>query len=75
MGRRGSSSDWDDARDVSGSRSGRGSPQDSGQRGQRGGPQDGGRYRDDEYNRPRLSGAQVATALREAQQLQQDGQL
>ncbi|HKV86221.1 MAG TPA: tetratricopeptide repeat protein [Ktedonobacterales bacterium] len=75
MGRRGSSSDWDDARDVSGSRSGRGGPQDSGQRGHRGGPQDGGRYRDDDYNRPRLSGAQVAGALREAQQLQQDGQL
>ncbi|HEY7850250.1 MAG TPA: tetratricopeptide repeat protein, partial [Ktedonobacterales bacterium] len=60
---------------MSGSRSERGGPQDSGQRGRRGGPQDGGRHRDDEYNRPRLSGAQVAAALREAQQLQQDGQL
>ena len=75
MGRRGSSSDWDDARDMSGPRSGRGGPQDSGQRGYRTGRPDGGRRRDDDYDRPRLSGSQVASALREAQQLQQDGQL
>lgn len=73
MGRRGSSADWDDARDMNGPRSGRAGPQDSGQRGPR-----GGRRRDDEYDdydRPRLSASQVASALREAQQLQQDGQL
>lgn len=70
MGRRGSSADWDDARDMNGPRPGRAGPQDSGQRGQR-----GGRQRDDDYDRPRLSASQVASALREAQQLQQDGQL
>ena len=75
MGRRGSSADWDDARDMNGPRSGRSGPQDSGQRGYRGGRAEGGRQRDDDYDRPRLSASQVASALREAQQLQQDGQL
>ena len=60
MGRRGSSGDWGDPRDMSGSRSGRGRPQDDGRR-------SGGR--------PRVSGPQVGAALREAQQLQQEGQL
>ncbi|HEX5439430.1 MAG TPA: tetratricopeptide repeat protein, partial [Ktedonobacterales bacterium] len=60
MGRRGSSGDWGDPRDMSGSRSGRGRPQDGGRR-------PGGR--------PRASGPQVGAALREAQQLQQEGQL
>lgn len=60
MGRRGSSGDWGDPRDMSGSRSGRGRPQDGGRR-------PGGR--------PRVSGPQVGAALREAQQLQQEGQL
>src|SRR5581483_6436084 len=60
MGRRGTSGDWGDDRDMYGPRPGRGGPQDSGRR------NDG---------RPRLSGSQVAAALREAQQLQQDGQL
>lgn len=45
---------------MSGSRSGRGRPQDDGRR-------SGGR--------PRVSGPQVGAALREAQQLQQEGQL
>ena len=60
MGRRGSSGDWGDPRDMSGSRSGRGRPQDDGRR-------PGGR--------PRVSGPQVGAALREAQQLQAEGQL
>ena len=76
MGRRGSSPDWDDARDYDAPRSGRGGAQDSGQRGYRSGRPDGGRRRDEEdFDRPRLSASQVASALREAQQLQQDGQL
>lgn len=59
MSRRGSSPDWDDARDMNGSRSGRG--------GSNGGGRGGGRSR--------LSSSQIASALREAQQLQGDGQL
>jgi tetratricopeptide (TPR) repeat protein len=62
MGRRGSSGDWGDPRDMSGPRSGRGRPQDDGRR-----PGGGGR--------PRVSGPQVGAALREAQQLQQEGNL
>jgi tetratricopeptide (TPR) repeat protein len=62
MGRRGAPDDWGDDEDIYGPRSGRGGPRDSGRRGGGGG-------------RPRLSGSQVAAALREAQQLQQMGQL
>ena len=58
MSRRGSSPDWDDARDMNGSRSGRGAP-------------NGGRGN----GRARLSSSQIASALREAQQLQGEGQL
>ncbi|WIG61957.1 MAG: hypothetical protein OJF49_004706 [Ktedonobacterales bacterium] len=67
MNRRGSSGDWDDARDSYGPRSARGGPQDSGRR-----RNDG---RGDGRGRSRLSSSQVAAALREAQQLQQEGQL
>ncbi|HLZ21860.1 MAG TPA: tetratricopeptide repeat protein [Ktedonobacterales bacterium] len=63
MGRMGSSSEWDDARDGSGPRSRRGTPDD------------GERRHDDGRGRSRLSSSQVASALREAQQLQQDGHL
>jgi tetratricopeptide (TPR) repeat protein len=59
MSRRGSSPDWDDARDMDGSRSGRSGPNGSG----RGG------------GRSRLSSSQIASALREAQQLQGEGEL
>src|SRR5215469_11080565 len=63
MGRRGSSEDWGDARDSYGPRS------------ERGGPPNGGYGRDDGRGRARLSSAEIGDALREAQQLQQDGQL
>src|SRR5579859_2966171 len=63
MGRMGSSSEWDDARDGSGPRSRRGTPDDVERR------------HDDGRGRSRLSSSQVASALREAQQLQQDGHL
>ncbi|MGH2516355.1 MAG: tetratricopeptide repeat protein [Ktedonobacterales bacterium] len=63
MGRMGSSAEWGDARDGSTPRS------------RRGAPSDGERRRDDSRGRARLSGSQVASALREAQQLQQEGHL
>ncbi|MFI5272599.1 MAG: tetratricopeptide repeat protein [Ktedonobacterales bacterium] len=62
MTRRGSSGDWGDARDNNG-RSGRG------------GPPAEQRRRDDGRGHARLSGPQVAAALREAQHLQHEGQL
>ena len=61
MGRKGSGTDWGDSRDKSGSRSR--------------GPQDSGIRRNEQRGRSRLSNSQVASALREAQQLQQEGQL
>ena len=60
MSRRGD--DWDDARDYDAPRSSRGGSRD-------------GRRRDDGRGRVRLSASQVGSALREAQQLQQDGQI
>ncbi len=71
MGRKGSSGEWGDARDArdardsrEGNRSGRGAaPQ---------GPSDSGSRRG---TRVRMSNSQVTTALREAQQLQQEGRL
>ena len=60
MSRMGSGGDWGDSREMSSSRSGRGGPQDSGIR------------RNDQRGRARLSNSQVAAALREAQQLQQE---
>ena len=65
MSRMGSSGEWGDARDNGGSRSGRG-----------GGPQDSGiRRNEQQRGRSRLSNSQVAAALREAQQLQQEDRL
>ena len=63
MSRMGSGGGWDDSREMSSARSGRGGPQDSGIR------------RNDQRGRPRLSNSQVAAALREAQQLQQEDRL
>jgi len=59
MSRMGSSDDWGDAREGSGRRP----------------AMSGGPRRDDGRGRSRLSSSQVASALREAQQLQQEGQL
>lgn len=66
MGRKGSSPDWGESWESDGSRSGRGGPNDSGRR---------SAGRDDGRGRARLSTSQVTTALREAQQLQQDGHI
>ncbi len=63
MSRMGSGGDWGDSREMSASRSGRGGPQDSGIR------------RNEQRGRARLSNSQVAAALREAQQLQQEDRL
>ena len=65
MSRMGSSGEWGDNRDNGGSRSGRG-----------GGPQDSViRRNEQQRGRSRLSNSQVAAALREAQQLQQEDRL
>ncbi|MGO8950194.1 MAG: tetratricopeptide repeat protein [Ktedonobacterales bacterium] len=63
MSRMGSGGDWGDSREMGSSRSGRGGPQDSGIR------------RNDQRGRARLSNSQVASALREAQQLQQEDRI